>query len=196
MRPYSFLTRALVAAVIGCWVTTNAAAATLGGETLPDTYTVDGQTLVLNGIGLRTLTFLEIRAYVAGLYLPRRSQDAVQILASPEPKVIMLKFIRGASKARIEKQYRAGEAQNCADGGCDPADEGDFEHLVAVAPAVNAGDTTAYVITGHDVRVFANDRLIDRFSNRDLAYRLVAGFIGGRPPSEKLRRQMLGLPAD
>jgi hypothetical protein len=196
VTPHYSLIRALVAALLGCWLVSAATAATLEGETLPDTYTVDGRPLVLNGIGLRTLTFLKIKAYVVGLYLPQPSHDAQQILTSSEPKVIILKYVHGASKDRVEKQYRAGEAQNCGSGGCDPADEGDFEHLVAVSPAVNPGDTTTYVITSQNVRVFANDQLIDEFKDRDLAYRLLAGFIGDRPPSQDLRRGMLGLPPE
>jgi hypothetical protein len=149
---------------------------------------------VLNGIGLRTISFLGIKAYVAGLYLPRPSHDAQQILASSEPKVIILKFIHGASKERIEKQYRACEAENCGNGACDPSDEGDFEHLVAIAPAVKPGDTTTYVIADPEVRVYANDQLIDAFKNRDLGFRLLSGFIGDHPPTPELRREMLGLP--
>jgi hypothetical protein len=186
----------LVPALVCCWLTPNATAATLAGVTLPDTYTVDGQTLVLNGIGLRTLTIFKIRAYVAGLYLPRQSHDAQQILTSAEPKVILLKFVHGASKARVEKQYRAGEETNCGDGGCNPSDEVEFERLVAAAPAVEPGDTSTYIFTPKSVRVLANDRLIDELTNRDLAYRLLAGFIGGHPPSADLRRQLLGLPEE
>jgi hypothetical protein len=179
-----------------CWLCANASAATLSGMTLPDSYTVDGQSLVLNGIGLRTLTIFNIRAYVAGLYLPRSSHDARQILASSEPKALILRFIRAASKERVEKQYRAGEATNCGSGECAPSDNADFEALVAAAPAVKPGDTSTYVFTPNRVRVFANDRIIGDFANRDLAYRLLAGFIGDRPPSQALRRQLLGLPAE
>jgi hypothetical protein len=185
-----------VPAVIGCWLASNAAAATFAGATLPDNYPVNGQSLVLNGIGLRTLTFLGIHAYVAALYLPRPNHDPLQILASPGPKVLVLKFLHDASKARIEKQYRAGEAENCGNGGCAPSDRGDFERLVAAAPAVNAGDTTSYVFTSGGVQVFANDRMIGDFANPDLARHLLEGFIGNHPPSPELRRQLLGLPTE
>ena len=186
--------RKLVPVLFGCWFSSHATAATLNGATLPDTYTVNGQTLALNGIGLRSLTLFRIHAYVAGLYLPQPSHDAQQIMASPGPKVLLLKFLHSATKDRIEKQYRAGEAENCGSGGCDPADRGDFEHLVSVAPAVEVGDTTTYVFTGSTVQVLANDKLIDEFTNRDLAIRLLDGFIGAHPPSQSLRRQLLGFP--
>lgn len=160
---------------------------------MPDSYPVEGRTLVLNGIGLRTLTILSVRAYVAGLYLTAPSHDASAILASNEPKVILLQFLRSASKAQIEGQYRAGEKQNCGSGGCDPADIKDFEALVAAAPAVEAGDTSTYVFTNGRVRVYANQRLIGDFANRDLAFHLLEGFIGAHPPSEDLKRALLGV---
>lgn len=185
---------AFAAALIACWLSSTAAAATLAGVSLPDSYTVNGQSLVLNGLGLRTLTIFSIRAYVAGLYLTRPSHDAQQILASPEPRVLVLKFLRSASKERIETQYRAGEAENCGHGGCAASDQTDFERLVAAAPAVVRGDTSTYVFSATGVRVFANDRLIGDFANSDLAYHLLAGFIGSHPPSPELRRRLLGLP--
>lgn len=187
--------RNLTPALIGLWLASNVAAATLDGETLPDTYAVDGQTLVLNGLGLRTLTIFRIGAYVAGLYLTRPNHDAQQILASPDPKVLILKYVHGASKQRVENHYRAGEAMNCGNSGCAASDAADFEHLIAVVPAVKPGDTTTFIFSGPHVQVLANDRLIDEFTNPDLAYHLLAGFIGDRPPSQQLRRQLLGLPS-
>jgi hypothetical protein len=151
---------------------------------------------VLNGIGLRTLTIFRFKIYVAGLYVPRPSHDAQQILNSPGPSVIMLKFIRGGSKERVEKQYRAGEETNCGNGECPPSDLADFESLVAAAPAVKPGDTSTYVFTGKGVRVFANERMIGDFADLNLAYQLLNGFIGSHPPSVALRRELLGLPAE
>jgi Chalcone isomerase-like len=188
--------RTVLPALVCLWLASSATAATLADMTLPDSYAVDGQSLILNGIGLRTLTIFRIRAYVAGLYLPRPDHDAREILASREPKVLILKFIRAASKARVEKQYRAGEAINCGNGECAPSDRSDFERLVAAAPAVKPGDTSTYIFTTRGVRVLANDQVIGDFSDRDLSYQLLAGFIGDRPPSPELRRQLLGLPPE
>ena len=166
----------------------------MAGLSLPDTFTVAGQPLVLNGIGLRTLTIFSIQAYIVGLYLPQPSHDAQQILASTAPRVLILRFLRSASKDRIDKQYRAGEAENCGQGGCAAADQADFERLITAAPAVVRGDTSTYVFTATGVEVFANDRMIGKFANPDLAYHLLAGFIGAHPPSQELRRRLLGLP--
>jgi chalcone isomerase-like protein len=190
----SIFPRTILPALIWCWLVSSSLAATVAGVSVPDSFPLDGQSLVLNGVGVRTLTIFNVRVYVAALYLPRQSHDAEQILASSGPKVVRLEFIRSGSKAQVEAQYRAGEEKNCGSGGCDPADQVDFERLVAAAPAVKPGDTSTYVFTRQGVRVLANDRLIGDFANRDLAYRLLAGFIGKQPPSQELRRRLLGLP--
>jgi hypothetical protein len=56
--------------------------ATLEGVRFPDSYPVEGQTLTLNGLGLRTLTILRVRVYVAGLYVARRTGDVREIVGS------------------------------------------------------------------------------------------------------------------
>ena len=167
-------------------------AATIGGATLPDTYPAAGQTLVLNGLGLRTLTVFNVKVYAAGLYLSQRSGDARAIMASPGPKVVLLQFLHAASKSDIEKHYREGEQRNCGQGGCAPADAADFERLIAATPAAAVGDTLTYVMTSKGVRVLSNNRQIGEFANPDLALRLLAGFIGDTPPSADLKRHLLG----
>ncbi len=167
--------------------------AEIGGASLPDRYPLPGQTLVLNGIGIRTVTIFNVRAYVAGLYLPAPSRDARAIIVSPEPKVLLMQFLHSASKAQVEQQYREGESRNCGHGECAPADAADFERLVAATPAAAVGDTLTYIFTSKGMRVLANNRLIGDFANPDLARHMLAGFIGDTPPSEDLKQHLLGL---
>lgn len=173
-------------------IATQAHAATMDGVTLPDSYAAEGQTLKLNGIGVRTLTIFSVKIYVAGLYLATPSHDAQQIMKSSGTKVLMLKFLHAGSKADIQKEYREGEKTNCGSGGCNPADEGDFERLVAAAPAVAVGDTSTFIFTSKGFRVLANDRDIGDYANPDLGERILAGFIGEHPPSTDLRSALLG----
>lgn len=181
------------AVVFSCLVAVpRAGAATLAGATLPDTFPLEGQTLVLNGIGLRTLTIFNIRAYVVGLYLPQRSADAEAILKSNGPKVILMQFLHSASKAEVDAQFREGVERNCGHGECDPKDASDFDRLVAASPAIAVGDSSTYVFTPGRVRVYANQRMIGDFPNGGLAYQLLAGFIGSRPPSADLKQSLLG----
>ena len=58
----------------------SAAAAQLAGVAFPDAVALDGTELHLNGIALRTYSWLRIHIYVAGLYLEHPSHDAQAIL--------------------------------------------------------------------------------------------------------------------
>ncbi len=172
--------------------TNPARAATLDGLTLADTYPVQGQTLVLNGMGIRTLTVFHVRVYVAGLYLAQKSRDARAIIDSPTSKVVLLQFLHTASKSDIEKQYREGEQKNCGHGECAPADAADFERLITATPGFAVGDTLTYVFTAQGMRVLANNKSIGDFPNPDLSRRMLASFIGPYPPSEDLKAHLLG----
>ena len=171
-------------------------AASVSGYSLPDTYPLAGQTLALNGIGLRTLTILRVKVYVAGLYLAQKSRDARAVLASPGPKVVMMQFLHTASKSDVEKQYREGEAKNCGHGECAPSDKGDFERLIAATPAAAVGDTLTYVCTQRGLRVLANNKQVIEIANPDLATRILAGFIGNNPPLDELKASLLGAAAE
>ena len=67
---------------------TAATAVELAGVSMPEAQTVAGTRLVVNGLSLRTYSFLKVRIYVAGLYLERHSSDANAILNSRQPKLL------------------------------------------------------------------------------------------------------------
>ena len=182
----------LRAVLMLCLFACGARAATVNGYTLPDTYPAAGQALVLNGIGIRTLSIFNVRVYVAGLYTAAKSRDAKAILTSRTPKVILMQFLHTASKSDNEKQYREGETKNCGHGECAPQDAADFETLIAATPAAAVGDTLTYLCAETGLRVLFNNREIASFANPDLALRILIGFIGDKPPSEDLKRHLLG----
>ena len=62
--------------------------ADIDGGSFPDTKQVGGRTLRLNG----TVTFLQIHAYVASLYLEYPNQDPDAIMRSPEAKVFAFRL--------------------------------------------------------------------------------------------------------
>jgi len=154
---------------------------------------VDGQTLILNGLGVRTYSFLKIKIYVAALYLQAKSYDGASILASPQSKVIALHYIHSGSKEQVQDHYREGAENNCGNGNCDAALQADFDKLVASATAVQEGDTTLFIATNRYFRVVFNGRPIITINNPKLGTLMISGFIGTHPPSEDLRAALLGL---
>ncbi len=101
-----------LAMIMACAISVPAFAKTKGGVTMPDTVTVAGKKLVLNGMGIREATFMKVDVYVAGLYLENKSKDSTAIVNSDEVKQITLKFVRDVDKGDITKAWREGIKKN------------------------------------------------------------------------------------
>jgi hypothetical protein len=178
-----------------CALPTRSNAATIDGVTFPPSVTVEGRTLHLNGVGLRTLTLFRIHAYVAALYLEQPSRDADAIGASTENKMLILQFLRAASKEQVQSIFRRSAKRSCGADGCPAADAQDFERLIALFPAVKRGDYTTYVFTRSGMQVLMNNAPLATFDNPDLARRVLGAFIGPQAASPSLRNALLGRPA-
>src|SRR5262245_65111893 len=83
-----------------------AVAGKMGDVVLPDSISVHGKQLVLNGMGLREATMLKVDVYVAGLYLETRSSDPAQILQSNQTKRIVLRFVRDVDRKDVVKAWQ------------------------------------------------------------------------------------------
>ncbi|MEO8714981.1 MAG: chalcone isomerase family protein [Acetobacteraceae bacterium] len=168
----------------------NAGAAALAGVALPDTATVGGAVLRLNGIALRTYSWLHVNIYVAGLYLERPSHDAEAILASPERKLLLIHFIHDVDIENAREAWRDGFAGNCVlPCRIAPADEARF---LAAVPAVRAGEQSVLAFTPGRLTVTIDGRPIGVITNPVFERAVLATFLGPKPPTERLKRGLLG----
>lgn len=79
----------------------------IGGINLPDTLTVDKDSLVLNGAGLRKKLFFKV--YAGALYLKKKNQNDDQIIKADEPMAIRMHFIYdGVSSEKLIKAWNEG----------------------------------------------------------------------------------------
>ncbi len=102
--------RSLVAALL--LAALPASALEIAGVKVADTMTVDGTTLVLNGAGLRTKSFLAIKVYVGALYVTQRSADGAAVVALDAPKVIRMTLLRDVDRATMLGAFRDGIESN------------------------------------------------------------------------------------
>lgn len=79
----------------------NLQAATQDKVTMPDTISVKGKELVLNGLGTRKATWLRVKVYVGGLFLEKKSKDPNHILKSKGTKYIRMHFVRDVKKEKL-----------------------------------------------------------------------------------------------
>jgi hypothetical protein len=76
-------------------------AAELEGVKLDDEVRAGAQALQLNGIALRTRFFFKV--YVAGLYLPQKTQSAQAALEMPGPKRMTLVMLRDVGRTAFSE---------------------------------------------------------------------------------------------
>lgn len=101
---------------IGFLVTSAIAQTKIGDATLPNTITFNNQSLVLNGAGLREKLWFDL--YACGLYLPKKSSDALNIVGSDELMAIKLHILSSVvSKKKLMDAFRKGidETNNSSD---------------------------------------------------------------------------------
>lgn len=164
----------------------------LGGVTLPEQTAVEGSTLVLNGMGLREVTWLRFKVYVAGLYLETKSSDADAILGSELPKRIVFVFVRSVGRKRIIKEWDEGLKANIG------KDFAALEDRVAtlhawLPDAVGKGDEmTLTYLPGKGVVVEIKGEARDTIPGADFARALFAIWLGARPPNKTLKMGLLG----
>ncbi len=163
------------------------------GVTLPDQATVEGRTLVLNGMGLRKATWLRVKVYVDGLYLEEKSLDADAILRPDRTKRIVLVFVRAVGREDMLKAWDESFRKNAGE---------DFAALEAriatfhgwMPDRVAKGDTFTFTyLPGTGVLVTVRDETRRTISGADFARSLFSNWLGPETPSPALKAGLLGL---
>ncbi len=168
-------------------------AAVLDGVTMPDEVTVDGTPLRLNGMGLRTYSFLRVQIYVAALYLEHRSDDGEEVIRSPGKKRIEVRFLRDVDAERGRQAWRDGFAANCRlPCRLDPAD---VDRFLAEVQPVRRGDTATLTFEQGHVSFVFDGRALGTVADPHFASVILATFIGPVPATEQLKSGLLGKPA-
>lgn len=178
-----------LAAVLGLALGSAAPAVELAGVKMPDTDTVEGKTLKLNGLGLRKKAFFKV--YVAGLYLENPSKDAAAILASNEIKSIRLHILRSLKGSQVSDAIAEGFERNSKSEL--PKLKPRLDRLAAMIPDVAEGDEivlTSLPEKGTKVTVRGTDR--GTIEGRDFGDALFAVWLGPAPVQEDLKKGLLG----
>jgi len=163
-------------------------AAELAGATLPDTLTAGDKTLKLNGLGLRKKAMFKV--YVGGLYLESPSKDAGGILASDQARAIRMHFLRDLTKPQLVEAFQEGFEANAKD---KAGQKAAFDKMLALVPDVKEGGTLTFTyVPGKGTILQAGDKELGTFDGKDFADAVFSIWLGPKPPSEDLKKGMLG----
>jgi hypothetical protein len=166
-----------------------AAAGEVAGVKLPDTFSADGKTLKLNGMGLRKKVVFKV--YVAGLYLETPSRDAAAIVSSDQVKSMRLHILRSLDAAKITEAISEGFEKNSR--GQMGALKERLGKFNAMFPDVKEGDEIAMTyVPGKGTMVTAKGAEKGVIEGKDFADALFAVWLGPNPVQEDLKKALLG----
>lgn len=183
------LRRLLFAAVALATLASGAFAAELSGVKMPDKLTVAGEDLTLNGMGLRKV--LIIKVYVAGLYVAAKSKDAGAILASSTPRAIRMELVRDVDKGRLTNGFKEGLEKNSA--GQVASHQKQMDEFLACFGDQKKGAVILLADAAEGGLAVSIDGQVKKLiGDRAFANMVFAIWLGAKPPSDELRKGMLG----
>ncbi len=175
-----------LAVACACVLSISLLAATLADVTLPDTITVNNQTLVLNGLGLRSKMFVKV--YVGGLYLEKKTTDPAAIIQADAPKRVVLQFLYEPSRDQMVDAFKEG-----FEGNAPGKFKADVEKWLAAQEGFKKGEqlVATYVPgTGTTLTIRGKDKLT--IPGLPFAQAVFSVWFGPKPPTGDLKNGMLG----
>ena len=162
----------------------------LAGVKVPDTLTVEGATVTLNGLGLRLATMLKVKVYVMALYLESPSQDAAAVIASQDAARIELHMLRDVDAKDMRKAWEEGFEKNYQ-GDADLGAE--LDALKAATGDLKEGEILAFDFSGDTVTVSSNGTPAGTIEGAEFRRAMMSVWLGKNPPNKEVKAGALGL---
>ena len=172
-------------------LTTPAAALTVEGVDVPDTYSAMDIELKLNGAGTRSKWFMDL--YIGGLYVPETIDDGQAIINADEPQAITLHIISGMITSDKMKSATMEGFENSTGGDLAAIKDDVDAFLDVFSEEIKDGDVFDLVyLPGEGVRVLKNGK--ERATIGDLEFKkaLFGIWLSDEPAQEDLKEKMLG----
>ena len=176
---------------LGVAIAGTAAARDCDGVSFPEQVQVHGETLTLNGLGLRKATIFGIKVYVGALYLPHPTADAAAILGSQQPAEVELRFVFHVTAGQLRSAWQEGFEKSA--GGELPGLQTRIAQLDGWMQSVGSGQRMTFLrIPGVGIQYSLDGALQGTISGDDFAKAFLAIWLGPSPPSPGLRAGLLG----
>ncbi len=166
-------------------------AGVLKGVKMDDTITVEGKTLVLNGMALRKKFIFKV--YVAGLYLEQKEKDANKILKEDKMRRVIMHFVRSVGKKKIYNGWYEGLEDNTPNYSKELKSK--FDKMCDMMEDMKDGGRIVFTyIPGKGTIVEVNGKTKGTIEGKDFADALFACWIGPEPgPGEGFKEDLLGI---
>jgi len=149
--------------------------------------------LVLNGAGLRKRLFFQV--YAIGLYLPKKTADAEEAIASPGPKRVAIHMLRNVGAAEFSEALAEGIRANHSDAEA-KALEPRVQELSAIMAEVKEarkGMAISLDFQGKEMQLLVDGKPAGRpIAGEDFYRALLRIWLGERPVQDDLKKALLG----
>lgn len=161
----------------------------VAGVKLPDTLTLDGKTLKLNGAGVRKKAIFKV--YVGALYVETPSKDAATLVSSNQAKSMRLHMLRDVEGPKISGAIADGFALNSS--AALPQLKARLDQLAKLIPDVKEGEEIALTwIPDKGTEVAVRGTNAGVIEGRDFADALFAVWLGPKPVQDDLKAALTG----
>lgn len=161
------------------------------GVSFPGRIQVRGETLTLDGLGLRKATIFGIKVYVGALYVLHPTADAARILNSREPAEVELRFVFRVTAGQLRDAWQEGFEKSAATEL--PQLRSRIAQLNGWMTGVGSGQRMTFLrIPGVGIQYSLDGNVLGTISGDDFATAFLAIWLGSSPPSPELRAGLLG----
>jgi long-chain acyl-CoA synthetase len=157
---------------------------------MPDSVSVGGETLTLNGLGVRKATIFSVKVYVAGLYLAAKSGDGGAIVSGDQPRHLVLRFVRDVDVGDIREAWQEGFEKNAAAKLADL--QARIDAMKALMSDFKEGDSLTFSYRpAAGTAILVNGDGKGTIEGSDFASALIAIWLAD-PPNQSLKDGLLG----
>ena len=163
----------------------------IGGVDLPEKISANGESLVLNGAGVREKYFVRIDLYAAGLYLTKTTSHAQKILAADQTMSLKIKILTGLLNSEKFQEAMLTGFDESTQGHPELFEKEIKLLLKAFSEEINNGDMFDLVyVPGEGVKIFKNDKKTPEMVIPGLAFKKVLFGIWLGDMSDKLLQEL------
>lgn len=161
----------------------------LDGVSMPDTTSLGGKVLVLNGMGTRKATIFSVKVYVMGLYLEERTGDGDAILNSEGTKMIIMHFVRDVGRGKLAEGWQEGFEKNYPGFA---SIQKEIEMFKKSMRDIKKGESIILSFSDNSIAVQFDDETRTSLEGKNFQRALLSVWLGPVPPNADLKNGLLG----
>ncbi len=161
------------------------------GIDIPESVTVSGKSLQLNGAGVRTKFFFDI--YIGALFLPAKVTTYSGVVAMPGPKQVSMTFLYDeVAREKLTAAWDEGFENNLPESDL-AALKDRLEQFNGLFVTAHKGDVFTFTfLADGSTRVVFNGKEAGRIAGEDFQQALLLVWLGDNPADSDLKKGMLG----